>query len=59
VLFIDGTPPLIIGGQSLCPLVALRDILHRRATLVANGGIAEIDMPTSIAGGDARDPEPT
>jgi hypothetical protein len=33
----DGLPTG--GGQVtlVCPLLALRDILHRRATLVANG----------------------
>src|ERR1700757_444763 len=38
------------------PEVALRDISHRDASSVANGGIAEIDRPTPIAEGDARDP---
>ena len=36
--------------------MALRDILHRHASSVANGGIAEIDSSPSIAEGDARDP---
>jgi hypothetical protein len=36
--------------------MALRDISHRDASSVANGGIAEIDRPTPIAEGDARDP---
>jgi hypothetical protein len=39
--------------------MALRDILHRRAISVANGGIAEIDRQPSIEEGDAFDPEPT
>jgi hypothetical protein len=36
--------------------MALRDMLHRHATLVAKGGIAEIDSSPSIAERDARNP---
>ena len=45
------------GAQRLCAL-APRDISRRRATSVANGGIAEIDGPPSVAEDDARDPLP-
>jgi hypothetical protein len=38
--------------------MALRDILQRRKTSVANGGIAEVDGRPSVAEGDANDPGP-
>jgi hypothetical protein len=37
-------------------LLALRDVLHRRMSSVADGAIAEIDGPPSIAVDDADDP---
>ena len=46
-------------GRARCLFLARRDMLHRHASSVANGGIAEIDSSPSIAEGDARDPYQT
>jgi hypothetical protein len=45
-----------LAAVQQCPLMAHRDILRRRTSLIATGAIAEVEARASTQEGDARDP---